>query len=88
MEGGLNRSRFTSAHWGSYRAEGEGESLRLVPLADDPTPSVIGGGWLAAVRDAETRIAAPMVRKGWLERRDRSSRNAQFFRRGRLGRGP
>lgn len=79
MEGGLNRSRFTSAHWGSYRAEGEGESLRLVPLADDPTPSVIGGGWLAAVRDAETRIAAPMVRKGWLERRDRSSRNADSF---------
>lgn len=72
-------NRFTSAHWGSYRAEGEGATLRLVPLADDPKPSVIGGGWLDAVRDGDARIAAPTVRKGWLERRDRASRNANSY---------
>ena len=75
----LTRDRFTSAHWGSYRAEGEGAALRLVPLADDPNPSMIGSGWLDAVRDRDARIAAPMVRRGWLERRDRASRNADSF---------
>jgi biotin/methionine sulfoxide reductase len=79
LEDDLHRDRFTSAHWGSYRADGDGASLRLTPLADDPKPSVIGDGWLDAVRDADTRIAAPMVRKGWLEQRDRASRNADSF---------
>jgi biotin/methionine sulfoxide reductase len=60
-------------------ATGDGASLALVPLADDPSPSIVGRGWLAAVRDAGTRIAAPMVRKGWLERRDRAQRNGDSF---------
>ncbi len=64
-------NRYTSAHWGSYRFQGAGSDLRLVPLADDPAPSVIGAGWLAAARDTNARILAPVVRKGWLENRDR-----------------
>jgi biotin/methionine sulfoxide reductase len=71
--------RYASAHWGAYRAEGAGDDLRLLPLAEDPRPSVIGRGWLAATRDARLRVAAPAARKGWLERRDRDARNHDSF---------
>ncbi len=75
----MSRERYASAHWGSYRAEGEGADLRLVPLADDPQPSVIGAGWLAAVRDEAARVRTPMIRKGWLAQRDRSMRCRDGF---------
>ncbi|MDR3375687.1 MAG: molybdopterin-dependent oxidoreductase [Ancalomicrobiaceae bacterium] len=71
--------RYACAHWGSYVARGEGEALRLEPVADDPTPSVIGEGWLGAVRDRGTRILRPAIRKGWLDKRDGKSRNADGF---------
>jgi biotin/methionine sulfoxide reductase len=73
------RTRFSSAHWGSYRAEGDRDSLRILPIAEDPNPSIVGRGWLDATRDASARIAAPAIRRGWLERRDRSARNADSF---------
>ena len=73
------RSRFTSAHWGGYRAEGDREGRRIPPIAEDPNPSVVVRGWLDATRDASLRIAAPAVSKGGLERRDRSARNTDSF---------
>lgn len=68
------RSRFTSAHWGGNRAKGDREGLRILPIAEDPNPSVVVRGWPEATRDASLRIAAPAVSKGGLERRDRSAR--------------
>ena len=46
------RSRFTSAHWGSYRAEGDGDGLRHPAARRGSESSVIGRGWLDATRDA------------------------------------
>ncbi len=71
--------RYACAHWGSYVARGEGETLRLEPVPDDPMPSVIGEGWLDAVRDQGTRIRRPAIRRGWLDKRERSNRNADSF---------
>ena len=55
--------KFTAAHWGVYEIDPKGAP---VPLRDDPDPSRIGTGWLSATRDGASRIAAPVVRKGWL----------------------
>ena len=54
--------RYTAAHWGTY--EIDGEDLR--PAAGDPAPSRIGKGWLSAVRDPQSRIQRPAIRRGWL----------------------
>lgn len=56
-------ARYTAAHWGVYEIDAED---RPVPLRTDPAPSRIGGGWLSAVEDGASRIAAPVARKGWL----------------------
>lgn len=56
---------YTAAHWGAYQIAGDGS--RLEPLADDPLPSRIGRGWLAAATDRQSRILRPAIRKGWLE---------------------
>ncbi|MDR3496480.1 MAG: molybdopterin-dependent oxidoreductase [Ancalomicrobiaceae bacterium] len=71
--------RYACAHWGSYVALGDREALRLEPVADDPAPSVIGEGWVGAVRDAGSRIRRPAIRRGWLDGRDRSNRNDDSF---------
>lgn len=72
-------TRFTSSHWGSYTLVGEGASTRLAPVEGDPSPSLIGKGWLDAVQNADTRIARPSIREGWLNGRDRErSGDARF----------
>ena len=58
-------SRFTSFHWGTYRAEGEGAALKLLPLPEDRAPSPIGPSLVASL-DASCRVAQPHVREGWL----------------------
>ena len=67
-------TRFTAAHWGTYRAVGEGDTLRLEGIEQDPAPSKIADGWIDAVRDPELRVQKPAIRKGWLERRSTSDR--------------
>lgn len=63
-------SRFTSSHWGSYQIVGEKDAARLQPVDRDPSPSLIGKGWLDAAKDVDTRIARPSIREGWLKGRD------------------
>jgi biotin/methionine sulfoxide reductase len=57
------------SHWGAFSAVVEdGRVVGAEPFALDPDPSPL----IAAIPDAvssPTRIAAPMVRKGWLEGR-------------------
>ncbi|SCM76006.1 Biotin sulfoxide reductase [uncultured Pleomorphomonas sp.] len=71
--------RYTAAHWGTYTITGEADDVGLAPLADDPQPSVIGRGWLGAVRDEATRIRRPSVRRAWLEKRDRNRTGRDGF---------
>ena len=59
--------RWHAAHWGPYLAASTPDGLVVRPHPDDPDPSPI----LANLPDAAhhpTRVAQPMVRKGWLDR--------------------
>ena len=55
----------TSLHWGTYRAQVEGN--RVVALHDfeeDQDPSPIGKGFVG-VLDGPTRVTSPMIRQSW-----------------------
>ncbi|MDJ0612200.1 MAG: molybdopterin guanine dinucleotide-containing S/N-oxide reductase [Rhizobiaceae bacterium] len=57
----------TSNHWGTYGVEAkDGKLVALHDFSEDPSPSPIGHG-IVDVIEGPTRIAEPMVRKGWLE---------------------
>jgi len=59
----------TTTHWGTYHPQVEkGRITEMRPFSEDPDPSAIGAGFVG-VLDAPSRITAPMVRKGWLERK-------------------
>ena len=59
----------TSTHWGTYQPKVEqGRITDMLPFSEDGDPSDIGKGFVD-VLDAPSRITAPMVRKGWLERK-------------------
>ncbi len=63
------RALLTATHWGTYQVGlSSGRVASLKGFAQDDDPSPIGDGILD-VLDGPTRILAPMVRKGWLERR-------------------
>ncbi len=60
------------AHWGAFDAiVQDGVLLRCEPFEDDPDPSPLIDGIVPAVY-SPTRIRRPCVRRGWLERRERS----------------
>lgn len=71
--------KLTAAHWGTYRVEGSASAPELVPDAGDPHPARIGAGWLDAMQNANTRIARPSVRKGWLKNRNRDRNGDASF---------
>jgi biotin/methionine sulfoxide reductase len=55
------------AHWGTFEAETDGESLTQVkPWPGDPEPSGIIDN-VASAQHHPTRIGRPHVRRGWLE---------------------
>ncbi|NNF76887.1 MAG: molybdopterin-dependent oxidoreductase, partial [Rhizobiales bacterium] len=57
----------TSTHWGTYRARvSNGRVQELYGFEQDKDPSPIGPG-VIDVQDGPTRIAAPMIRKSWLD---------------------
>jgi biotin/methionine sulfoxide reductase len=62
--------KLTAAHWGIFEIDGFGETAHLKPIARDHQPARIGSGWLDAMRDSDSRILRPSIRKGWLENRD------------------
>lgn len=69
VPGGVGELVPTSMHWGNYLAEvRDGVLEALHPRPEDPAPSPIGPGVVAAHRSA-ARVRAPMVRVGWLEHR-------------------
>ncbi|MFE9373100.1 molybdopterin-dependent oxidoreductase [Streptomyces sp. NPDC006711] len=71
-----------ATHWGSFVAVVDsGRLLRIEPRGDDPAPSPIGPGMVAAAED-RARVLRPAVRKGWLNglpRADDTARGADAF---------
>ncbi len=61
-------SYILGTHWGTYRAHfSESGLAALEPLVEDPDPSLIVKGMLAA-QEAPSRIRSPSLRAGFLER--------------------
>ncbi len=55
------------AHWGMYRASvADGEVTAVHPYAGDTNPSAVLGNVPGSVRH-RSRVAGPVVRRGWLE---------------------
>ncbi len=72
-----DRDLLTSNHWGTYRVKvKDGQVTALRDFGEDRDPSPIGAGVVGVLED-ETRIKAPMVRKGWLEGGPGSSSEAR-----------
>lgn len=62
-----NEDRFHTSHWGTFTAEIEdGRFVGARPFAQNPDPSPLIHSMPAAVYD-ESRVARPMIRKGWLD---------------------
>jgi biotin/methionine sulfoxide reductase len=62
----------TATHWGTYRAEVRGGRLQaLHPFERDGDPSPIARS-VPATLDGPLRIRGPMVRRSWLQRRERA----------------
>lgn len=59
--------RTHSAHWGAFHAGMEGERLIVRPHPADPDPNPLIDNFPDALRHP-ARIAAPAIRRGWLER--------------------
>ncbi|MBT3809422.1 MAG: hypothetical protein HOF99_07990, partial [Rhodospirillaceae bacterium] len=56
-----------SSHWGAFTAEvDEGRIVGVRPFEKDPDPSPLISSMPDAVYD-ESRVAQPMIRKGWLD---------------------
>ena len=63
----------TATHWGAYGVETEdGKIVSMKPFSEDPDPSPIGFGMPQALGDP-VRIQQPMIRKGWLDKKDGKS---------------
>lgn len=63
--------RTHGSHWGAFEAQiDDGRLTSVHPFHRDAEPSPILDGMPDAVYH-DCRVAAPMVRKGWLEKRDR-----------------
>ncbi|HEX2529661.1 MAG TPA: molybdopterin-dependent oxidoreductase [Geminicoccus sp.] len=68
-----------AAHWGAFYAVVEdGRFVRAEPFDGDPTPSPIITSMPEAIQ-GPARVRHPMVRKAWLERRDREERGTGPF---------
>lgn len=75
----MAKQQFTAAHWGAYSFDPAAHPMVLNPLTDDPAPSDIGAGWLSASRHADTRIARPCIRNGWLAGDKGAARNDDSY---------
>ncbi len=55
-----------SSHWGAFSVTSRDNGIEIVSHPRDPDPSPLLGNIAASLRH-RARIAAPMVRRGWLE---------------------
>lgn len=71
------RTVVNGAHWGTYEADVvNGTLVRTRPAPHDPDPSPMVTSIAQAVNHV-SRVARPAVRKGWLERREKSDRTGR-----------
>ena len=64
-------NKYTSTHWGTYEVKRYGKNrVKLYPFEEDKDPSIIGQG-IEDILDDESRIKHPMIRKGWLNAKDK-----------------
>lgn len=60
--------RPSTSHWGAFSASVDANGLlQVAPHPEDPSPSPLLGNLVDTLRHP-TRIAAPAIRRGWLER--------------------
>ena len=68
-------TKVTSSHWGAFEVSvADNRIIATGPISEDPYPSRIP----AAVHH-RTRVARPSIRRGWLEKRQRSGRGSDDF---------
>ncbi|APZ50592.1 molybdopterin-dependent oxidoreductase [Salipiger abyssi] len=61
------RLRLSASHWGAFRAEVvDGALRRIEPFEHDPEPSGLIHAW-PEMLTSPLRVAAPLVRAGWLK---------------------
>ena len=63
----VNNEKIHSSHWGTYLIDGSQGALKIRANPFDHDPSPILGNIIASV-DHSARVAAPMVREGWLNK--------------------
>jgi biotin/methionine sulfoxide reductase len=72
-------SKITSSHWGAFEVDVDGDRIVAArPFAADPNPPSIPEIVPQAVHH-RSRVARPSIRRGWLDRRDRSGRGTDDF---------
>ena len=72
-------SKITSSHWGAFEVDVEGDRIVAArPFAADPNPPSIPEIVPQAVHH-RSRVARPSIRRGWLDRRDRSGRGTDDY---------
>lgn len=78
----MRELRPTCTHWGNYLVKSDGDQIIAVnPYDVDKEPTAMGQSLMDAL-DPDVRIAAPMVRQGYLENPgavDRSGRGSEPF---------
>jgi len=78
-DGSSKQTRITSSHWGAFEVDvQDGRIVATRPFAADPDPHAIPDILPDAVHH-RTRIARPSIRRGWLDRRDRTGRGTDDF---------
>jgi biotin/methionine sulfoxide reductase len=78
-DGAEIRTRITSSHWGAFEVDVAGDRIVAArPFAQDPNPSRIPEVLPEAVHH-RLRVGRPAIRKGWLDRRDRTGRGSDTF---------
>ena len=67
MAAAKENTTFTMSHWGAYYVESrDGRVTKVTPFERDPEPSPLIEAMPGVVHH-DSRIARPMVRRGWLE---------------------
>lgn len=78
-DGSTRYTKVTTSHWGAFEVDIENDRIVATrPFSADPRPSTIPDALPKALTH-KTRVARPAIRKGWLDKRDRTQRGADSF---------
>ncbi len=78
-ERGKRQTKVTSSHWGAFEVDVEGDRIIATrPFIHDPEPTPLSDIIPLAVHH-RARVARPSIRRGWLDKRDRTGRGTDDF---------